>query len=90
LQSTLAEAGLRMAGVAARAGTDFPEVARWVQLARLEQSYDAELAARHLRDVQAAKLDCAASPSLPPGIKKIIVLATPDPLPLAIGMLARP
>ena len=89
LQSTLAEAGLRMAGVAARAGTDFPEVARWVQLAQLEQSYDAELAARHLRDVQAAKLDCAASPSLPPGIKKIIVLATPDPLPLAIGMLAR-
>ena len=89
LQSTLAEAGLRLTGVAGRAGTDFPEVVRWMQLARLEQSYDAELAARQLRDVQAAKLDQAPSPSLPPGIKKIIVLATPDPLPLAIGMLAR-
>ncbi len=89
LQAMLAEAGLRMGDVAARAGRDFPEVERWAQLTLLEQHYDAELAARNLRDAQVAKLAFAAAPALPPGIKKIIVLATPDPLPLAIGILAR-
>jgi len=89
LQATLAEAGLRMAGVTTRAGHDFPEVERWAQLALLEQRYDRELAARNLRDVQAAKLGFASAPSLPPGIARIVVLATPDPLPLAIRILAR-
>ena len=39
LQSALAEAGLRLADVARRAGPDFPETARWAQLAQLEQRY---------------------------------------------------
>ncbi len=61
---------------------------RWLQLAALEQRYDEELAGRELRDVQAAKLEWVAAPSLSPGIKKILVLATPDPLPLAGRILA--
>ncbi len=89
LQATLAEAGLRMADVVGRAGPDFPEMDRWMQLAALERRYDDELAARHLRDAQAAKLAFAAAPSLPPGVSKIILLATPDPLPLAGQILAR-
>ena len=89
LQATLAEAGLRMAGVGPAAGRDFPEGLRWSQLAVLEQRYDEALAARELRDVQAVKLAQAAAPALPPGIKRIILLATPDPLPLATVILAR-
>jgi len=89
LQSTLAEAGLRMADVKARVGQDFPESERWIQLAALEQGYDEKLASCNLSDAQAAKLSFAASPSLPPGIKRIIVLSTPDPLPLATRILAR-
>lgn len=88
LQTTLAEAGLRMAAVNSHAGQDFPEVGRWTQLALLERRYDEELAKRQLRDAQAAKLAFAAAPLLPPGIKKIILLATPDPLPLATRILA--
>ena len=86
LQATLAEAGLRMAGVGAQAGGDFPETLRWGQLARLEGYYDEALAARGLHDAQAAKL--APPADLPPGIKKIIMLGTPDPLPLAGRILA--
>ena len=87
LQSTLAEVGLPIGGVASQAGPDFPEAERWRQLADLEQQYAAVLAAQQLRDAQAAKLDCALQPILPPGIKKIIMLGTPDPLPLASRML---
>ena len=83
LQSTLAEVGLPIGGVASQAGADFPEAERWRQLADLEQRYAAVLAAQQLRDAQAAKLDFALQPILPPGIKKIIMLGTPDPLPLA-------
>ena len=89
LQATLAEAGQRMAGVVGAAGQDFPETLRWIQLGQLEQHYDQVLAKRGLRDSQAAKLAYADAPSLPPGIKRIIVLATPDPLPLATRILAR-
>jgi len=83
LQAVLAEGGLRVTDVAARAGPDFPEAERWEQLARLEQRYDAALAVRRMRDPQAAKLESAAAPVLPAGIRRIVVLGTPDPLPLA-------
>jgi ATP-dependent helicase/nuclease subunit B len=89
LQATLAETGLRMAGVGTKAGGDFPESLRWRQLAELERRYDAALAAHGWRDAQAAKLAFAAAPSLPAGIKKIIMLGTPDPLPLVGRILAQ-
>ena len=57
LQATLAEAALRIDGVPARAGADFPEAERWGQLAELERRYDAALARRKRRDPQAAKID---------------------------------
>jgi ATP-dependent helicase/nuclease subunit B len=89
VQATLAEAGLRMGGVVGRAGEDFPERLRWRQLAELEQLYDEALAAQGLRDAQAAKLAFASAPELPAGIRRIVLLATPDPLPLALQILAR-
>jgi ATP-dependent helicase/nuclease subunit B len=88
LQSTLAEVGLQIGGVASQAGPDFPEAERWQQLADLEQRYVAVLAGQQLRDAQAAKLDFALQPILTPGIKKIIMLGTPDPLPLASRIIA--
>jgi ATP-dependent helicase/nuclease subunit B len=89
LQQTLAENGRRMGGVAADAGADFPEAARWTQLAELEARYDAALAARGLRDAQAARILSARHPVLPADFGRVVVLATPDPLPAAIEVLAR-
>ena len=88
VQATLAEAGLRFGGVPARAGSSFAEEARWAQLAALECLYDEALARRGLGDVQAAKIASAAGPALPPGIARIVVFGTPDPLPLAVMVLA--
>ncbi len=88
LQTTLAENGLRMADVAERAGEDFPESARWRQLGALETACDAALAAHGLRDPQAMKIAFAEAPALPEGVRRIVVAGTPDPLPLALRVLA--
>ena len=87
LQSTLAETGLRLADVAARAGANFPEVERWNQIAQLEELQAARLKEIGRVDIQAAKLERARVPSLPEGIRRIILLGTPDPLPLALTIL---
>ncbi len=89
LQRTLAENGLRFSDVVARAGADFPEAARWAQLAELEARYDAALASRGLLDPQKEKISSAQMPALPAGIVRLVMLATPDPLPIAIEALAR-
>jgi ATP-dependent helicase/nuclease subunit B len=87
LQRTLGEGSLRLADVAARAGSDFPETDRWQQLGELEQRYDHALRRRALADPQAARM-AAATAGSPEGITRIIVLAVPDPTPLALGVLA--
>ena len=106
LQGTLAEGALRIGDVPRRAGRDFPEAERWVQLGELERRYDAALARRGRRDPQAAKIGWAggrssaglqpasgkdgrlqAGVTWPAGVEKIVVLATPDPLPLAVRVL---
>jgi ATP-dependent helicase/nuclease subunit B len=88
LQGTLAEAGLSLADVPARAGDDFPETERWRQIAGLERQHAAKLAGRGRRDAQAVKLEQARAPVLPPGITRIVLLATPDPSSLALEALA--
>jgi ATP-dependent helicase/nuclease subunit B len=87
LQSTLAEAGLRLADVAGRAGADFPETERWRQLGALEEAFDGALAGRGLRDAQAAKI-AAARGAGGDDFAQVVLLGTPDPLPLALGALA--
>lgn len=87
LQTKLAEGGLRMADVATRGG-DFPETARWRQLGALERLHAGRLSAVRLVDAQAAKILAANNPVLPEGTEKFILLATPDPLPLAVQALA--
>ena len=88
LQNTLSENGLRMADVVARAGDDFPEAARWAQLGQLEKRYDDVLAERGLCDPLAIKIQYADQPALPAGIRRIVVAGTPDPLPIALKVLA--
>ncbi len=88
LQSTLTENGLRMADVPARAGENFPEFARWQQLGELEAGCEAVLAQHGLHDSQAVKIAFARNPAPPEGISRIIIAGTPDPLPLAVKVLA--
>jgi ATP-dependent helicase/nuclease subunit B len=85
LQKDLGEGGLRLADVAAKAG-DFPEAARWRQLGELEQRQEARLAALGLGGLQAARISAAAGPQAV-AATRIVVLAVPDPLPLAITAL---
>ncbi len=88
LQVTLAEGGRRLGEVGAGPAADFPEAARWRQLGELEARYDQWLARRDRRDPQAAKILAARDPMPFPDVEKIVVLATPDPLPLACAVLA--
>lgn len=90
LQMALGEGGLRIADVAVRAGgaDGFPEVERWRQLGELERRYDGRLAEIGRCDERAARIAAAENPAPLPGIEKIVVMATPDPLPLAVRALA--
>ena len=90
LQATLAEAGWQFRGVASRvaADPDFPEIARWEQLADLEARYHRVLATEGRQDPQALKLAAGTAPVRPDGIERIVVLATPDPWPLAVAALS--
>jgi ATP-dependent helicase/nuclease subunit B len=84
LQSQLAEGGLRLADVASRAKA---EPGRWRQLAALEEEYDRALAARGRRDAQAAKIIAGHAGIEAGRFGRVILLATPDPLPLALTAL---
>jgi ATP-dependent helicase/nuclease subunit B len=88
LQSTLGENGLRLHDVIRRAGDGLPETERWTQLAELERRCDALLAACGRREAQAARIESARLPATPEGVTRLVLLATPDPLPLAVGVLA--
>ncbi|HWA08357.1 MAG TPA: PD-(D/E)XK nuclease family protein [Opitutaceae bacterium] len=88
LQASLAETGLRLGDVPGKAGDDFAEAERWRQIAELEGRHAEKLSVFGLRDAQAAKIERARAPSLPGKIRRIVVLAAPDPLPLALEALA--
>lgn len=86
LQSTLVENGLRFADVPERAAP-FPELRRWSQLAELERRFEAQLAARDLVSQHAARIQAASAGSPPAGIRSIVLIATPDPMPLVLRRL---
>ena len=94
LQAELAEVGLGFAEVPATLARDgapgggFPEAGRWTQLGELERLQAAHLAARGLRDPQAARIAAAGQPGRLLEIERIVVLATPDPIPLSLKVLA--
>lgn len=89
LQATLAEAGLRLSDVVGKAGTDFPEAGRWLQLGLLEERYLARLAKIGRMDAQAARIAAASEQRPLAGFDRIVVLAVPDPLPLSVTALEK-
>lgn len=89
LQTQLAEGGLGLADVAADAGPAGGEAERWRQLAELERGQCAALAAVGRTEPHAARRAWAREPARPAGSERIVVLAVPDPIPLAVDVLAR-
>lgn len=88
LQRTLGESGLTLAEVAARTPSNFGERLRWEQLGELGRRHAATLARAGWREPQAARLATASTPPPLDGVARIVVLAVPDPLPLALTALA--
>lgn len=89
LQTLLTEGGLDFGDVRARAGENFPETARWAQLAELAERQREILAALGRREPHAARREFARAPQPLAGVNRIVLLAAPDPLPLALEVLAR-
>jgi ATP-dependent helicase/nuclease subunit B len=87
LQDALGEGGLRFSDVAPRAGADFGEAERWRQLAELEQRFDLALAQAGWLSMVAAQQAVAAAPALPRGVRRLVLLATPDPRPAVLRVV---
>lgn len=89
LQDALAEVGLTFADVPPRVGEQFTEYERWCQLAALARRQAEVLAASGLRDPSVVRLAGLQAAPVPPGLTRIVMLATPDPRPVALTLLAR-
>ncbi len=87
LQAALGENGLRLRDVVRRAGDGLPETERWTQLAELERQCDKVLTTCGRCEAQAARIEFARAPVPPAGITRIVLLAAPDPLPIAVAVL---
>ncbi len=89
VKQLLAEGGWRMADVASREAGDLPEGDRWRDLGAMEERYRRKLADTKLRDPDEARIACAGNPEVPEPVKRIVLMAVPDPLPLALRALER-
>ncbi len=86
LRGALGEQGLSMQTVAALPDWEF-ETERWRELARLERIYLARLEQHGLQDLQTVQLRAAGGVQSPAGVERVLLLAVPDPLPLALQVL---
>ncbi|MBC8478224.1 PD-(D/E)XK nuclease family protein, partial [bacterium] len=86
LRHDLGEQGLSIATVASREDWNH-EPERWRELSHLEQHYLEQLSRRGKIDQQLAQLRVAEQPQLPEHIRRVFLLAVPDPLPLALRVL---
>lgn len=89
LQAALGEAGLAVGDVVERTPRDFSERPRWQQLGALDRLHAAALARRGWREPHAARIAAAEAAAAPRDVDRIVLLATSDPLPLALRALAR-
>lgn len=87
LRAELGEAGLSISDAAEKAAQAGHEPERWRQLSRLDGLYKDALQHRQLQDAQSAIHHQAKTYKAPKGIERIIVVATPDPLPLTLQAL---
>ncbi len=84
----LGEAGLEPVDVLRdHGGLEGPE--RWQDFVVLHARVIERLAERGLEDRNRARRDAAAAVTVPPGVKQVMVLAVPDPMPLALQALER-
>ena len=81
LKMLLGTGGLTFAGTAAHPAAQ-RDAARWQDLAKIERAYFAELAQAGVADAQELKRRHAHEPALPEGVRRIVVLASPDLPPL--------
>ena len=73
-----------------RADEGLPEKERWQQLAMLEKRCDAVLAEAGLLQERVASIRLVQGASrIPAGVSRVVLLATPDPLPLAVELLEK-
>ncbi|MFA5206666.1 MAG: PD-(D/E)XK nuclease family protein, partial [Lentisphaeria bacterium] len=94
LRRILGENGLLFRDVPAQlerglAKSDNWEPPRWADLERLEARYLELLAEHGLVDPVQAQLAAALRAPLPAGVERVVVLAVPDPIPLAVRAWAR-
>jgi len=89
LQDELRENDLGLCEVAEQLEPDFPEFARWQELAELERRQRARLADHGLASPLAAQRELFVRGALPSGIERVCVLAWPDPRPMALRLLER-
>jgi ATP-dependent helicase/nuclease subunit B len=87
LQRALAEVGLTLADVRRRLGPGFVEAERWTEIAELERRLNAKLSRVGRSVATQARIALAAAPSVPAGVSRIVLFATPDPQPIALAAL---
>ena len=86
LRADLGEQGLSMQALSIREDWS-SESERWLELARLEQLYLDQLSRRGKIDLPVAQQRVAEQPALPENVSRVLLLAVPDPLPLALEVL---
>lgn len=87
LRYLLADAGLTFRDVLGRVGEGFEDLARWEELARLEDEYLDRLHELGLEDRAVAARCAVVSPDVVEGVERVVVLPVPDPVPLALKAL---
>ena len=89
VRSLTAEAGLGFEETAEILASKGMEPERWNDLARLEKRVAQELAEAGRADREVMRRRAASEGVMPPGIERVLVIATPDPSPLAVKALER-
>jgi len=88
LRNTLADGCYLIGDVVEQHGDALEEAERWSSMAALEELYLGDLARLGLRDPCELKIECAASPTLPDGVERVVVCAVPDPSLLTVRAFA--
>ena len=89
LRDELGEEGLGLHEAAQLADESGYESERWRQLARLEALYFDQLKLHQLTDPKQARRQAADQFTVPPGIERILLIATPDAQALPLKALAK-
>ncbi len=84
---TLGESGLEIADIPKLVDEELFEEDRWLELAKLEVRFKELLNRNGLIDASTLRKRRVSQPDVPPGIREIYVVATPDPIPIALKVL---